>query len=645
MAQDNHSNKALDRKLTVTVENIGGIDECEVSFSLGTTILKGRNATNRTSFLTAVSGALGGSTTNLKSDAEKGSVELSINDETYLREYVRNDPTVATTGKPYTDEECIVDLFVSLLGNNPVRQTVEQGGDLRDILMQPVDTTEIESRINELGAERQRLQSRIDEIERERNRLPKLEERRNSLQKDLDSVRSDLEEVNTTVEEYNADEAEAEQAEELLDELEGLRQQRSTTEEQIKRQESEIERLIDERETVEAELESSSEPDGDLDEIETQLDQLRQQKREVENVIDDITRIVSFNEELTNQDDYEGLDLRVDNDVTASLNPQSETVECWTCGSRVERNEIAERLESLRDTVEEKRAEHLEFEEQIKDLEERQAELQQMADEKASLDQQLDELQQEIEHRRGKKASLEDDVADIRDQIDRLQERVEETEELRNSQLVEAYQKLNRLEYKRGKLERELENVESEIEQIEEAEDESEDLEAQIDELMAEIQSLRSRIDDLEEDAIEQFNEHMAEVLSLLEYGNLERVWIERKQPSTGRRDETSNFELHIVRETDTGSVYDDTIENLSESEREVIGLVVALAGYLVHDVHQHVPVMLLDSLEAIDAHRIARLIDYFSEYASYQLVALLPEDEQALADSYERISSNELRP
>ncbi len=52
---------------------------------------------------------------------------------------------------------------------------------------------------------------------------------------------------------------------------------------------------------------------------------------------------------------------------------------------------------------------------------------------------------------------------------------------------------------------------------------------------------------------------------------------------------------------------YEDTLRHLSESEREVTGFVFALAGYLVHDVHEQVPFMLLDSLEAIDSDRIAR--------------------------------------
>lgn len=68
-------------------------------------------------------------------------------------------------------------------------------------------------------------------------------------------------------------------------------------------------------------------------------------------------------------------------------------------------------------------------------------------------------------------------------------------------------------------------------------------------------------------------------------------------------------------------------------------GLIFALAGYLVHNVYENLPFILLDSLEAIDAERIAKLIDYLQEHAEYLIVALLPEDADALYNIQERIS------
>ncbi|WP_416841734.1 hypothetical protein [Haloferax sp. DFSO52] len=49
---------------------------------------------------------------------------------------------------------------------------------------------------------------------------------------------------------------------------------------------------------------------------------------------------------------------------------------------------------------------------------------------------------------------------------------------------------------------------------------------------------------------------------------------------------------------------------------------------------------MLLDSMEAIDSDRIAALVDYGADYADYLVCALLPEDAQALDDSFTRITA-----
>jgi len=119
---------------------------------------------------------------------------------------------------------------------------------------------------------------------------------------------------------------------------------------------------------------------------------------------------------------------------------------------------------------------------------------------------------------------------------------------------------------------------------------------------------------------------------------NLARIWIERRETEVrdGRRTVTrTRFELHIVRTAADGTAYEDTIEHLSESEREVTGLVFALAGYLVHDVDETVPFIILDSLEAIDSNRIARVVEYFGDQAPYLVAALLPEDAAGLPDTY----------
>jgi len=70
-----------------------------------------------------------------------------------------------------------------------------------------------------------------------------------------------------------------------------------------------------------------------------------------------------------------------------------------------------------------------------------------------------------------------------------------------------------------------------------------------------------------------------------------------------------------------------------------VTGLVFNLAGYLAHELYEEVPFMFLNSLEAIDAGRIAALVEYLNDYTNYLLVTLLPKDAAALPGEYERVT------
>jgi L-alanine-DL-glutamate epimerase-like enolase superfamily enzyme len=70
-----------ERLAEIRAENIGGIDETTVSLSPGVTALTGRNATNRTSLLRALMGALGSDRVTLKGDADEGRVELTLGGE------------------------------------------------------------------------------------------------------------------------------------------------------------------------------------------------------------------------------------------------------------------------------------------------------------------------------------------------------------------------------------------------------------------------------------------------------------------------------------------------------------------------------------------------------------------------------------
>ncbi|WP_459190710.1 archaea-specific SMC-related protein [Halosimplex sp. J119] len=635
----------FDEPVTVSVRSLGGIDREEVTLDPGVTVLTGRNATNRTSLLRSIAAALGGSAGELKADADEGSVELAIGEETYTRQLQRTNGAVAASGEPYTDDESLVDLYSCLLATNPARQAVERGdGDaLREVVMDPIDTAEIRAEIDRRQREVRTLSEELTEADREAERLPDLRERLEARREEREAVRDSIESIEAAIDAEEFDASDAEDAEQVVEDLREAREEYEAVRDRLDTQRTSIESLEDERETVAGKLEAVDAPRAELDEATEELDALQQRRRALENTVNNLVSIVEFNEELADESSDALPGDGGDDDVVAALDPTAETVDCWTCGTTVERAAIEERVDDLREVVDEKRRERNELRTEIGEQREYVADLREDVQEQESLSEQLDDIDAEIERRESRVEDLESRAEELRERIEELEQEAADSDDLRDSDLLDRYQRLSELEYERGQIDESIDALEAEIEAAQAERDRRDRLESEIDAHRDELAALRSRIADVERAAVETFNDHMETVLGLLGYENVERVWIERKTDAAA--DEVapeSTFDLHVVRSTPAGSVYDDTVAHLSESEREVIGLVVALSGYLVHDVHEEVPFVLLDSLEAIDAERIADLVEYFADYAPYLVVALLPEDAQALPERFARVRTTE---
>jgi DNA repair exonuclease SbcCD ATPase subunit len=651
--------QASERLAEIRADNIGGIDDTAVSLSPGVTALTGRNATNRTSFLRALMGALGSDRISLKGNADEGHVELTLGEEEdiYTRTLTREHGTVVMGGEPYLADSEGADLFAFLLENNEARQAVARGDDLREVIMRPVDTDAIQAEINQLEAEKRDLDDQLDRLDSLDDRLPDLEQQRTQLEDQIADKRAELDEKEAAIEDADSTVDDTrEQKAEFEDALDTLQEARSDLDNVRYRLDSEresIHALEDEHEEISTELEELSEtPAGDISDIDAEIDRLRDHKQSLESTISQLQRVLQFNEEMlegNNPEFQQALQGTTDSESTdeGALTDQlvadeNETTVCWTCGSEVEREAIDDTLDSLRSLRQEKSHERNELNAELSDLTSKRSELQADRDRRERLERKFDEIEREIDDRESTVEELIDEREHLEDEINDREADVEALEDQDHSELLDLHKEANQLEFELGRLENDLDDVTDEIEEIEADLDERERLEEQRDDLQEELADLRTRIEQLEAQAVEEFNEHMQTILGVLDYENIERIWIERaeREVREGRRKvQQSVFDLHVVRSTDDGTTYEDTVAHLSESEREVTGLVFALAGYLVHDLHESLPFMVIDSLEALDPSRIAALVEYFDEYAAYLVVALLPEDAAALDDDYQRVT------
>jgi chromosome segregation ATPase len=645
-----------DTELSVAVRNLGGIDESTVRLRTGVNVLSGRNATNRTSFLRALMGALGSDNVSLKADAQLGEVTLQTASGTYSRRLERQNGSVVDSGSPYLDDPTLADLFAFLLESNEARLAVSRTENLRELLLRPVDVEAIQAEIDETVEEKRRLDSRIDELSNLDTERLDLKTQKATLEDEIEQTRAeftakqrDLEAMDSTVE---SSRTEKQEFEATLDELQSIQSELEETRFRRETERESIEMLRAERAEIEAELDDLPETAVDeREEIESRLNRLRDRQSELDTTTSQLQSVIQFNEEMlegTNTAIVDALrggrrDSESSTDgLTGQLLAESESVVCWTCGSEVDTEDIESTIDRLKTVRQETLTKRSELRTEIETLTDRQRSLKATETKRTELTQRRDRTQSELDSRTDRIDSLTEEIDELREQATELEAEIDAGESLANSAVLEQQTAINQLEFDldRQKIERQqladrLETVESEL-------DERDELKTKRDELRQRLTELRTQVDRVEAQATAQFNEHMDAVLASLGYDNLERIWIERttEMVSKGRRTvEQSVFELHIVRNTEDNRSYEDTIDNLSESEREVTGLVFALAGYLVHEVHEVVPFMILDSLEAIDSDRIAALVDYFTDYVETIVVALLPEDAKALDHRYHRVT------
>ena len=634
-----------------SVENVGGIDRTDVEVPPGVTVLTGKNATNRTSFLRAIMCAMGSERVSLKGDADEGGVELTLDGETFERRLSRAGDATTFEGDPYLDDPEVADLFAFLLETNDARQAAAREESLRDVIMRPVDVDAIRTEIRRLESEKGDINDELARIESRKRDLPDLERKRTTLEAEIEGKRDDLAALEDEIDDSsrNVEEGRKEQAE-LESRLQELRETRSeleSTRRKIERQEESVSSLKDERAELEADLADLPEAsaDGHRD-LSADIDRLRTERQELNTEINELRSLIQYNEDRLDAEDYELLqgegaesDPRGEAVTDGLIGADAGTVVCWTCGSSVERGQIESTIDRLKSLRSEKVEELNTVKTRLEDRKEEKREAERERKRRETVETKLDEVESELDRRTDRIDALKSTRESLTGDVEQLESQVDSLESADFDEILSLHKQANQLEFEIDSLESDLDDVTGEIEAIEAEVERAEELRATRSELVEQLTDQRTKIDQIEAEAVDSFNGHMESILDLLGYGNIERIWIERIEAPTGDDGQT-RFELHIVRTTDNGTAYEDTIDHLSESEREVTGLIFALAGYLVHDLHETVPFMLLDSLEAIDSNRIAALVEYFSDYADFLVVALLPEDAQALDDEFTRVRS-----
>jgi predicted nucleic acid-binding Zn-ribbon protein len=623
---------------TVSVRHVGGIENTDVSLSPGVTALVGRNATNRTSFLQALRAVAGSDRASLHGAADTARVELDLGDATYHRTLSRTGDGVAFGGDPLLDDPEPADLYAFLLADNPARRAVARGGDLRDLVVRPIDTRDLQREIDRLEAEKRDLDASLADLDDVAARLADRRERAADLEAERDRLRDDLAAAREALSDA-ADGTDGTDDDGSLAELNDARSELADVRFQLETERDSLASLREQRTSLRDRLASLPDEDADAGDFDERIADVRERRERVAAELTDLQRVVQFNEDMLDADGAvseaiadaasagDRAEVSDGGTVTDALvSDDSEDRTCWTCGSQVPAASIEATLDQLRDLRDRKRAERDDLDADLADLRERRDAVAERREERAAVETELREVEREIEDREQRVADLEARTDDLSARVTALEGEVE-----REGQAA-AVERAKRVQELEGELDRVADDLADARETIDSLEDRlaaRERLEAERREVVRDLKECRERVERVEREAVDAFNDEMDAVLDRLGYENIARVWLERR-PNAPRED--ASFDLHVVREDSDGTAYEDTVDHLSESEREVTGLVFALAGYLAHEVHEDVPFLLLDSLEAIDADRIADLVDHVADRAAFVVAALLPEDAQAVA-------------
>jgi len=624
-------------EVQLSAVNIGGIERASEVISPGVTVLVGKNATNRTSLLQAIAAALGTDSFTLKRDAEAGEATLRVGGDEYVCRLRRENSHIARECEPYLDDPELAELYAILFGSNEIRQTVREGGDIRELIVRPLDLGEINDRIGEIVERRREIDEQLDQyeqidakLEQKRAKRREYRDKVDDLDDRLQSKRAELEAAQQAADGQSQSEIEAE-LEAKLDALGDLRADLKAVEENLAVERKTLESFREERDEIAEQYDTLSPPDEEqLATLEERLDQLRSQKRSLGSTISELQQVISFNDDRLS----ESSPLAAQRETTPELTDE-QTV-CWTCGSEVSRDRIEQTLERLRELHQQHSSERNRITDEIERTVERRSELQETRNQYNELEAQLSELEEKIQQRESAVERLRSQRAELEERVESVEANVADLKQDRQSEVLQLQEEVSELAFERRRTNEQLDGIETEIDSLENRSGDRDTLETEREELSEELTDLRTRVDRLETEAVEAFNTHMAEILEALAYDNIERIWLDQSQREleAGSQSLTERvFELHLVRSTDDGTVYEDRFDHLSESERELVGLVVALAGYLAHDADEQVPFMLLDSLEMVDGQRLVELADYLKEYVPYLIMVLLPDHAAAFAE------------
>jgi len=591
---------------TVEIDNIAGIRSGTTTVDRGLNVVQASNFRGKSSFIAAmrtVTGVTGHYDAHpLTEGAESGSVTIEMEAETYEVILDRSDATTVTrTGTPYlddrTDQMC-ARLFAFLDEDNPIRRAVRNDDDLTDLLQAPLDIENVDRQIESLRRQKAELETEIAEAERAAEQAPAVQEEVTQLEEKLAGLRERREQLAETDETGHGADTLSEDLAERKRDLERIEGNIQQLENRVQRK---TETLETKREQLaELEVPSAELDSGDVEAKREEIDQLDVQL----GLIEDVRRA---NRNLLDED---RLDLVTD--VERSI--AADEVECWVCGEHTSKDAIERRLDAFQTQQRQLREQKQTLEAEIEEYEQRRREVESQRRKQESLEREIGRLENEIDELRADLRATRERKEQVAAEIDDVRSRLDAVETEHNEELTDVKAEIRTVELT-------LEEKRETLAELEATREQLASLSEQRDDLREEITELRNHKKRTQERLTEEFNAALSAVIDRFEVGfSGARLLLK-----TGAQGDVDEVELTIAREID-GNGRETSVNTLSEGEVELIGVVVALAGYRAFDVGNSVPFMLIDGISQLAAEHLRTLTTHLEETSETIVTTAYPE-------------------
>ena len=588
----------------VSVSNIGGIYEATANLEHGVNVVQASNFSGKSSFMNAIQTVMG--TTGmfntqhpLTEGKENGVVELSSEEMTHSVSLERS-PTdeVVRRGSPVLEndaDQMCARLFAFLGEDNPIRSRVREQADLTELLQAPLDLENIDNQIATLKRKRDSKQEEIKTARRAEENIPAVKEAITTLEEEIDALRQKRNDVESRVGDEITDNKS------LSDDLATQRSEVSTLERRISRLQSQLaetETQLEEKRAEKEQLDIPEQPEANTD-----VEEKQQRVDEISLQVDLLEGLHRANQRVIEEDEL-SLVTSIDRTIV------EDEFDCWICGESTTTETIETRLAALESKIETLREEQSNLTDEIETLEAQQREYREKKQQVTAIEEEIgdlsakrDDLQRDLTQAQERKSEVEDQVSEL--EADLEQAETELSEELTD---IKSEIKLKT---------QELETQQNRLQELETKQDDIDELRAEVNGIEDEIETLKERKESKQRELKSQFDEAMATALDHFAPG-FDGARLDIK---VNTENEIESFDLIVARDG-----RETTIDTLSEAERELVGIVVAIAGYRTFEVGDRVPMILLDGVSQLAADNLNLLCEYLSEDTEMLVTTAYPE-------------------